>query len=94
LAFERARVVYLVHPMNITVYSTPTCPYCKLVKEFLAEHKIKFNDIDVASDTAAANKMVKLSGQMGVPVIDIDGQVIVGWNKGALEEAIGVKVKA
>lgn len=74
--------------MNIKVYSTKTCPYCKLTKEFLEEKGIAFTDIDVAEDPAAANEMVKKSGQMGVPVIDIDGTIIVGWNKGALEEAM------
>jgi glutaredoxin-like YruB-family protein len=77
--------------MKIKVYSTPTCPYCKLVKEFLDEKNKEYQDINVAADPAAANEMVKLSGQMGVPVVDIDGQVIVGWNKDALEEAIGAK---
>lgn len=77
--------------MKIKVYSTPTCPYCKLVKEFLHEKKVEFQDIDVANDASAANEMVKLSGQMGVPVIDVDGDIIVGWNKGALEEALNVK---
>ncbi len=74
--------------MNIKIYSTPTCPYCKLVKDYLKEKSIHFTDIDVGSDAAAANEMVKTSGQMGVPVIDIDGEIIVGWNKSALEEAL------
>ncbi len=74
--------------MNITVYSTPTCPYCKLVKEFLKEQTLAFTDVDVSSDSEAAKHMVKLSGQMGVPVIDVGGQIIVGWNKNALEEVI------
>lgn len=77
--------------MNIKVYSTPTCPYCKLVKEFLHEKKIDYEDIDVAADSNAAQEMVKLSGQMGVPVIDVNGQIIVGWNKTALEEALSTK---
>ncbi len=80
--------------MNIKIYSTPTCPYCKLAKEFLNEHKITFTDINVADNPTAANEMVKLSGQMGVPVIDVDGSIIVGWNQGALEEALGMKAKA
>jgi glutaredoxin-like YruB-family protein len=80
--------------MKITIYSTPTCPYCKLTKEFLKEKGTAFVDIDVSADPAAANEMVKKSGQMGVPVIDIDGQIIVGWNKSALEDAIGMKAKA
>ncbi|HEU0050848.1 MAG TPA: glutaredoxin domain-containing protein [Patescibacteria group bacterium] len=79
--------------MNVTVYSTPTCPYCKLVKDFLKENSIAFSEIDVASDTAAANEMVKMSGQMGVPVIKIDDEIIVGWNKSALEEVIKSKQK-
>lgn len=74
--------------MNITVYSTPTCPYCKLAKEYLREKGLAFTDIDVSSDPASANEMVKKSGQMGVPVIDVGGTVIVGWNKGSLEEAL------
>ena len=80
--------------MNVKIYSTPTCPYCKLAKEFLTEQKVKFTDINVADNPASANEMVKLSGQMGVPVIDVDGQIVVGWNKGALEEALGLKQKA
>lgn len=77
--------------MTITVYSTPTCPYCKLVKEFLKEKNLDFLDIDVAANTSAAQDMVKKSGQMGVPVVDVDGQIIVGWNKAALEEVLGLK---
>ena len=77
--------------MTVKVYSTPTCPYCKLTKEYLKEKNIAFSDIDVSADPAAANEMVKKSGQMGVPVIDIGGQIIVGWNKTALEEALKTK---
>lgn len=80
--------------MKVIVYSTPTCPYCKLSKEFLKEKNIPFKDIDVSADPAAANEMVKRSGQMGVPVIEVDDQIIVGWNKSALEEALSVKQKA
>ena len=72
----------------IKVYSTPTCPYCKLVKDYLKEKGLTFSDIDVAADQEAAKEMVKMSGQMGVPVIDINGQIIVGWNKSALEEVL------
>ena len=89
---ERAILVHT--SMTVKVYSTPTCPYCKLTKEFLKEKGIAFADIDVAADPAAANDMVKKSGQMGVPVIDVNGSIIVGWNKTALEEALGMKQKA
>lgn len=74
--------------MNVTVYSTPTCPYCKLAKEYLAEKGVAYQEINVAADPAAANEMVKKSGQMGVPVVDINGEIIVGWNKQALEETL------
>lgn len=74
--------------MNVKIYSTKTCPYCKLTKDFFHEKGIAYTEIDVAADPTAANEMVKKSGQMGVPVIDIDGTTIVGWNKAALEEAL------
>ncbi len=76
--------------MTVKVYSTPSCPYCKLAKDYLKEKGIPFVDVDVSANSSLANEMVKISGQMGVPVIDIDGQVIVGWNKSALEEALHV----
>ncbi|MBM3204406.1 glutaredoxin family protein [Candidatus Uhrbacteria bacterium] len=79
--------------MTVTVYSTPTCPYCKLAKDFLKEKNVDYTDIDVASDTAAANEMVKMSGQMGVPVIKVDDDIIVGWNKSALEDVLVSKHK-
>ncbi len=77
--------------MSITLYSTPSCPYCKLVKEYLQEQKVAFTEVDVSQDNESIQKMVKLSGQMGVPVIDVNGQIIVGWNKNALEEVIKVQ---
>jgi glutaredoxin 3 len=77
--------------MTIKLYTTPTCPYCKLVKEYFKEKNISYSEVDVANNAAAANEMVKLSGQMGVPVIDIDGRIIVGWNKNALDEVLGAK---
>lgn len=77
--------------MTITLYSTPSCPYCKLVKEYLQEQKVAFTEVDVSQDNESIQKMVKLSGQMGVPVIDVNGQIIVGWNKNALEEVIKVQ---
>lgn len=80
--------------MTVKVYSTPTCPYCKLAKDFLKEKNIAFEDIDVAANSDAAQEMVKKSGQMGVPVLEINGQIIVGWNKSAIEEALAVKPKA
>jgi len=67
---------------KIKVYSTPSCPYCVTLKEFLKEHNFDFEDIDVSSNQEAAEEMMRKSGQMGVPVVDIDGEIIVGFDKG------------
>ena len=74
----------------VTVYSTPTCQYCKHAKEFLNEHGVQFTNIDVSEDPAKAEEMIRKSGQMGVPVIDIDGKIIVGFDKPALKAALGI----
>ena len=71
--------------MKIKVYSTPTCPYCKMVKEYLSSKSISYEDIDVSSNDALAEEMVKISGQMGVPVVVIDNQAVVGFDKAKIE---------
>lgn len=76
---------------NVTVYSTPTCPYCNSVKEFLTQKGISFKDVDVSADEAKAEEMIKKSGQMGVPVIDFSGQIIIGFDKPKLEAAVEKK---
>jgi len=73
---------------KITVYSTPTCPYCKMAKEFLKSKNVQFEDVDVGKDSNAAREMIKKSGQMGVPVLDINGRIIVGFEKNAIEGAL------
>ena len=75
---------------NVKIYSTPTCPYCKKAKEFLNQNKVQFEDIDVSSNKEAAEEMVNKSGQMGVPVIDIDGQIIVGADIPAIKKALNL----
>ncbi|MFH1126291.1 MAG: glutaredoxin domain-containing protein [Candidatus Altiarchaeota archaeon] len=74
--------------MNVTVYGTLTCPYCKMAREYLNSKNVKFNDIDVGKDREAAKEMVKKSGQMGVPVLDINGKIIVGFDRDAIEQAM------
>jgi len=74
--------------MKVKVYSTKTCPWCKKVKEFLDDKKVKYENIDVGEDQEAGKEMVEKSGQMGVPVTDIDGKIIVGFDKEALEKAL------
>ncbi|MBI2004429.1 glutathione S-transferase N-terminal domain-containing protein [Candidatus Pacearchaeota archaeon] len=77
--------------MAVKIYTTPTCPWCKKTKEFFKENKIKFKEIDVASDKKAAKEMIEKSGQMGVPVIDVDGTLIVGFDESKLKKALKLK---
>lgn len=76
--------------MEVKVYSTPTCPYCKMVKEYLSSKGVTFENIDVAADKAAGEEMVKISGQMGVPVIVAGNEIIVGFDKGAINKALNL----
>ena len=76
---------------KVKVYSTPTCPFCTMAKEFLKEHKIEFEDVDVSADQEEAKKMVEKTGQMGVPVIEVDGKTVVGFDKDKLKEMLGIK---
>ena len=75
--------------MKVKVYSTSTCPYCKMAKTYLDEKGVAYDDLDVASDAMARDEMLKKSGQMGVPVIDVDGEVIIGFDKERLTSLIG-----
>ena len=77
--------------MNIKVYSTPTCPWCKKAKEFFKEKKLEFTEFDVSEDEKARKEMMKKSGQMGVPVIDIDGKIIVGFDPQEIKLALESK---
>lgn len=73
----------------ITIYTTPTCVYCKVAKEYFQKENLDYREIDVVTDDAAREEMVEKSGQMGVPVIDVNGTILVGFNKKELEEALG-----
>ena len=72
----------------VKVYSTPTCAYCVTLKEYLKSRNIQFEDNDVSKDQQAAQDMIAKSGQMGVPVVDIDGQIIVGFDEAAIKELL------
>lgn len=76
--------------MNVKVFSTPTCPYCTMVKEYLEKNKVQFEAIDVAEDEKAAKEMVEKSGQMGVPVTMVDEKVIIGFNEEELKQALNL----
>ncbi len=77
---------------NVKIYSTPSCVYCKMAKEFFAKNNIKYTEYDVAEDEKAREEMVNASHQLGVPVIDIDGQIVVGFDKNTLADILGVNV--
>lgn len=74
--------------MDIKIYSTQTCPYCKMAKQYISSKGKAYTDYDIAQDEAARTQMVKLSGQMGVPVIVIDGKVIVGFDQEEIDKSL------
>ena len=76
--------------MKVIVYSTPTCPWCIKVKEFLKANNIKYTNIDVSSNDKAAKEMINKSSQKGVPVIDIDGKILIGSDEVKLKEALNL----
>ena len=77
--------------VNVIVYGTPACPWCHKVQDFLKEHKIKFEYIDVSANREKAMEMVQKSGQMGVPVIDVGGEIVVGFDEARLKALLKLK---
>lgn len=75
---------------KVTVYSTPTCPWCTKVKDYLDKNNVEYEAFDVSKDREKAKEMVEKSGQQGVPVVDIDGKMIVGFNQVKLDEELGL----
>lgn len=75
---------------KVTIYSTPTCVYCNMAKKFFNEKGVKYTEYNVGSDLEKRKEMVEKSGQMGVPVIDIGGEVVVGFNESAVSEMLGL----
>ncbi len=73
---------------KVVIYSTPTCPYCKRAKEYLSRKGIRYTDIDVAQDKEKAKEMTQKSGQMSVPVIIIDNEIVVGFNQVLLDKLL------
>ena len=74
--------------MNVKIYTTRTCPWCKKTKEYLNEKNVSYETVDVGENKEAANEMIEKSGQMGVPVTDINGTIIVGFDKDAIDKAL------
>ena len=77
--------------MKIKVYSTPTCPYCHLVKEYLKEKGVEFEDIDVSQNESALQELIQKTGAMAVPVIDIDGEIVIGFDKEKIDQLLASK---
>lgn len=77
--------------LKVKIYTTPTCPWCKKTKEFLKSKRVKYTEVDVAGNEKAQKEMIKKSKQMGVPVIDVDGKIIVGYDTDAIEKALKKK---
>lgn len=77
--------------MKVTIYSTPVCVYCRMAKEFFKKNNVEFEEVNVAADRKAAEEMVEKSHQMGVPVIDIEGEIFIGFNRRDLEEKLGIR---
>ncbi|MBN1411954.1 MAG: glutathione S-transferase N-terminal domain-containing protein [Spirochaetales bacterium] len=74
--------------MSVYIYSTTTCPYCDKVKQYLKEKGVPFTDYNVGENREKAEEMVRKSGQMGVPVVDINGKIIIGFNKPEIDKAL------
>jgi glutaredoxin 3 len=75
----------------VKVYSSPTCPWCKKVKQFLEANSIKYQDVNVAEDKAAREEMANVTHQLAIPATVIDGDVVIGFNEKALKEKLGIK---
>lgn len=76
--------------MNITVYSSPSCIWCTRAKEYLKANQINFKEVNVAQDRMGAMEMVRKSGQMGVPVLDINGNIIIGFDKERIDMLLNI----
>ncbi len=76
---------------NVLIYTTPTCQYCKMAKEFFQANNVEYKELDVSADETLRNEMVEKSGQMGVPVIDIENSIVVGFDEPKLKELLGIQ---
>ena len=75
---------------RVLVFTTPSCPWCVRAKQYLRERNVKFREVDVARDPAAARDLVRRTGQMGVPVVEIDGRPVVGFDKQQIDRLLGL----
>lgn len=76
--------------LSVTIYSTPTCPFCIMAKNFFKKNNIAYVEKNVAADQEAAQEMIKISGQMGVPVIEIGEEIIIGFDEQKIKKILGI----
>ncbi len=76
---------------EVIVYTTPTCPWCQVVKRYLEERNIPYREVDVSTDMEAAMEMIAKSGQQGVPVVEIDGEIVVGFDRERIDALLGLR---
>ena len=76
---------------RVILFRTPSCSYCRMAKKYLREQGIKFKDVDVSRDQTAARDMLKRSGQQGVPVLDIGGKIVVGFDRPKIDQYLGLR---
>ena len=79
-----------MNPVPVTIFTTPSCVYCKMAKEFFKKNNVSYEERDVAADSAARDEMIKKFGQYGVPVIEANGKIIIGFDQQRLKEALGI----
>ncbi len=77
--------------MSVKIYTTPTCIYCKMAKEFFKKNNVSYEEFNVAEDERAREEMINKSHQLGVPVIEINGEIMVGFDRNSLAKALGIK---
>ena len=75
---------------DVKIYTTSSCGYCKIVKDFLKKHNIGYAEFDVGMDAVKRNEMLEKTGQMGVPVTDINGEIVIGFDKERLSQLLGI----
>ena len=76
---------------KVTIYTTPSCVYCRMAKDFFQKNSVEYSELNVVNDEKAREDMIKKSRQLGVPVIDVDGEIFVGFDQSGLKKALKIK---
>ncbi|MDP3948342.1 MAG: glutaredoxin domain-containing protein [bacterium] len=76
---------------KVTIYTTPSCVYCRMAKDFFKKNNVEYSELNVVNDEKAREDMIKKSRQLGVPVIDVDGEIFVGFDQAGLKKTLNIK---